>query len=334
MFPGDRVPTPDAGAAEQYLVADIGASNARFSLAADGLVGERLLLATRAFADVAELLGRVRAEFAPTGFTAACLAVAGPVAEGRGRITNGSLEFDAAEAAAQLGCPVLLVNDFFALARSLPALSELRDLGAGSADPGGVRAVLGPGSGLGMGALLPRVDGWRVLPSEGGHADLAPSSPLECEILQILQAEHGHVSWETVLSGPGLRRLYHAVCTLWGSKPQDPASPEWIAASGVAADEPVCHQTLEIFCGLLGAAAGNLALTVYATGGVYLGGGILPQLADFVAASPLRRRFDERGPMTSLVRGIPLRLIIDPAPGLTGALACLLDARGAAAQHR
>lgn len=312
----------------RFLVADVGATNARFSLADDaGLAGDRLVLPTPEFADQDELLTRVRTELAQPDLTAACLAIAGPVADGRGRITNGGLEFAAGAAGEQLRCPTLLVNDFHALARSLPALTDLLTLGDGRDAPDGVRAVLGPGSGLGMGALVPVADGWHVLTSEGGHADLAPGSPLECEILQMLQRELGHVSWETVLSGPGLVRLYRAVCALWGSAPEAAASPEWITARGAAADEPVCHQTLEIFCGFVGAAAGNLALTVYATGGVYLGGGILPQLRDFLGSSPLRRRFEERGPMTALAQAIPLRLILDPAPGLAGALACLLDAR-------
>jgi glucokinase len=101
--------------------------------------------------------------------------------------------------------------------------------------------------------------------------------------------------------------------------------PEWITRQGVDAAEPVCHQTLEVFCGLLGAAAGNLAVTAYALGGVYLGGGILPGMVEFVRSSPLRRRFEERGPMTERVRRIPLYLVRDGTPGLVGALACLLD---------
>jgi glucokinase len=147
---------------------------------------------------------------------------------------------------------------------------------------------------------------------------------LELELLGVLQSRLGHVSWESVLSGPGLVRLYDAVCTVWGAAPEA-VGPEWITRQGVDAAEPVCHQTLEVFCGLLGAAAGNLAVTAYALGGVYLGGGILPGMVEFVRSSPLRRRFEERGPMTERVRRIPLYLVRDGTPGLVGALACLLD---------
>ena len=300
------------------LVADIGATHARFSLAgSDGLRGDMLRLPTASFATVRQLLQQAVADLRAAAVESACLAVAGPVSGGQARLTNGTLAFHAADAEACLGCPVRLVNDFFALARSLPDLEALDQLG-GSGDQPGVKAVLGPGSGLGMGMLIPEARGWRVLASEGGHADLAPGSPLEAEILAVLQARHGHVSWETVLSGRGLVRLYQAVCAVWGAEPQD-VNAEWISARGVTAEQPVCHQTLELFFAFLGAAAGNLAVTACASGGVYVGGGIVPQLVEFAGASPLRRRFEERGVMAEFVRDIPLYLILDPAPGLLGA---------------
>lgn len=315
---------PAAGAAP-WLVADIGATHARFAGAGDGgLVGPPLLLRTGDFATQEALLARVL-EWSGAGRPdAACLAIAGPVENGRGRITNGSLTFDAGALTAALGCPVYLINDFQALARGLPELGKLQRIGGGQPADGGLKAVLGPGSGLGMSMLMPLDGGWRVLPSEGGHADLAPGNPLEMELLGILEGDRGHVCWEDVLSGPGLVRLYQAVGRLWGGE-VEPVAPEWITARGITAEEPICHQTLEVFCGLLGSAAGNLALTTWATGGVYLGGGILPAMADFLADSPLRRRFEERGAMSGRFREVPLYLILDPAPGLVGARAWLAD---------
>jgi glucokinase len=311
-------------AAPAFLVADIGATNARFCWADHAsLCGDPVHLRTADFADSGSLLDRALSCLEPHVPAAVGLAIAGPVAAGRGRITNGVLSFDAAALSRRLGCPVTVVNDFHAVARALPELSRLVQIGGG-APLAGVKAVLGPGSGLGMGLLVPVAAGWQVLASEGGHGDLAPGNPLEAEILTVLQAAHGHVSWETVLSGPGLVRLYAAVCRLWGIEPAE-LSAEQITARGVHAEEPVCHQTLEIFFALLGAAAGNLALTVFARGGVYLAGGILPALPDFAAVSPLRRRFDERGAMSEMVQAIPLYLILDTAPGLTGALASLRD---------
>jgi len=286
-----------------------------------------LVLPTRDYPSVDALLATARDRLAAAPETVCC-AIAGPVDRAGGRLTNGALAFDREAAARVLGCPVLLVNDFFALARSLPELRELEQLGGAEPAAEGVRAVLGPGSGLGMSLLLPDRSGWRVLASEGGHADLAPGNPLEAELLTSLQVAHGHVSWETVLSGPGLVRLYGAVCELWGVQPEE-VGADWITANGINAEQPVCHQTLEVFCGLLGAAAGNLAVTAWAVGGVYLGGGILPRMADFLPSSPLRRRFEERGPMQRRFRDVPLYLIRDPAAGLRGALGCLMDRQSA-----
>jgi glucokinase len=315
------------------LVADIGATNARFALAdAGGLTGDALVLATADWASDTALIGeavrRLRGAVRRLGTApvAACLAVAGPVRDGHGAITNGTLTFDADALSTALGCPVQLVNDFHALAAGLPDLRELRSLGGPAQGPG-TKAVLGPGSGLGMSVLVPVGDAWQVLPSEGGHADLAPGSPLELELLGVLQTELGHVCWESVLSGPGLVRLYRAVSTLWGGVPKALGSAD-ITRLGVDAEDPVCHQTLEVFCSLLGSAAGNLAITVSAYGGVYLGGGILPRIADFVAGSALRRRFEERGLMTAMAREIPLYLILDRDPGLIGAAAVLRGTSG------
>lgn len=314
----------------EYLVADIGATNARFRLAGPhGWCGDPVRLSTGDFTTSGALLEAALDALGRPVLQQACLAIAGPVRRGRGRITNGTLEFHEDVAGRHLDCGVLVINDFHALARSLPLLEDLRQIG-GAGEPaaeGGLKAVLGPGSGLGMGLLAERPGGWQVLVSEGGHADLAPGNPLEVELLSVLQAAHGQVSWETVLCGPGLVRLYHAVCQLWGMPPDD-LTAERITALGLHAEEPVCHQTLEIFFALLGAAAGNLALTAWAVGGVYLGGGIVPAMVEFAAQSPLRRRFDERGPMTDLVREIPLFVVLDPAPGLAGALGCLRDRLG------
>ena len=163
---------------------------------------------------------------------------------------------------------------------------------------------------------------WRVIPSEGGHADVACASELEVAVLQVLLQRFAHVCWETILSGPGLVNLYEALAEVWGYPPEspgEPLTPEWISEMGVDAQVPLCHQTLEMFFGFLGAAAGNLALTVYATGGVYIGGGIVPQLELFARSTPMRRRFEERGRMRDVLQQVPLYLIADQHPGLLGA---------------
>lgn len=312
--------------AADCLIADIGATHARFGRAAAGRpTGEPVVLATTDYRDAAALVTAAMGALSLERVRAACFAVAGPVVGCRVEVTNGGLVFDSAALEQLLACPVRLVNDFFALATAVPGLRRFERIGGDPEAAGrrGVKAVLGPGSGLGMSILVPEgASGWRVLASEGGHTDLAPGNHLEQELLSLLMTEHGTVCWETVLSGPGLVRLHQAVCRLWGL-PADPLTAEEISRRGVHAEDPVCHQTLELFFALLGAAAGNLALTVYAEAGVYIGGGIVPALAAFARESPLRRRFEERAELAHLMKNIPLLLILDSYPGLVGAAACL-----------
>jgi glucokinase len=306
----------------RYLVADVGATWARFGLADEAGVGDRWVTRLDQYRSSDALVEAAIAQFGSPVIAAACLAVAGPESEGRVGITNAAYEFAIADLERAVGAPVRLVNDFFALAHAVPELTELDSIGGHRSREGGVKALIGPGTGLGMAVLVPSAAGYMVVASEGGHADLAPGSPLEQELLAVLARRHAHVSWETAVSGAGLVRLYEAVAELWGVTPPT-RSAEQISAAGAQADDPLCHQTLELFCALLGAAAGNLAVTVCATGGVYLAGGILPRLGAFLAASPFRRRFEERGRLSALVRPIPVYLIRDEQPGLLGALRCL-----------
>ncbi len=311
----------------QYdLVADIGATHARFQLAdRERLLEQPLILKTAQFDSAQTLLAQVRRELGVSSLGRVLFAIAGPADEqGNIRVTNTGLMFDQAVCRQILAAPTRLVNDFYALAHGVPHFVNTHQLGGGAVIHGN-KALLGPGSGLGMATLVPELSarpGWRVVASEGGHANLAPASALETELLQWLMAEHSHVCWETVLSGSGLQNLYRAVAAIWGTQPED-LTPSDISTRGQTMQDPVCHQTLETFCSLLGSAAGNLALTVTAVGGVYIGGGILPQIKEFVQSSPLRRRFEERGQMSDYVAQIPILLVADPHPGLLGAFHCL-----------
>lgn len=305
------------------LLADIGATNARFQTCVNGeRQGEPVVLATAAFADAISMLELALEALSLTAVDSAVLAIAGPAHAGNQiTVTNTGLQFTIAEVGDVLGGDVKLVNDFFALASGVPHFQSLHRLGGGEIEHG-PKAVLGPGSGLGMAALIPLApQRWHVVASEGGHADLAPGNPLEAELWSILGRSNAQVSWETVLSGTGLVRLYGAMSELWGSRPE-PLSALDISRQGVDMQDPVCHQTLETFCALLGAAAGNLALTVCATGGVYIAGGIVPHLLDFVDASPLRRRFEECGDLAGYTRSIPVFVVTDANPGLLGAMYC------------
>ena len=313
-----------AGAAPEttVLVADVGGTNARFAAAgADGALHGRVDYPSADAATAGDLLRRALADLGVRP-AAAAIAIAGPVSGGSGRLTNGELRFDTESIERACGCPAVLLNDFEAVASAVPGLGragELREIGAvANGAEAGVKAVLGPGTGLGMGVLVPHGDDWLVLPSEGGNADFAPTDALEQELVGILRPRFPTISWETLLSGPGLVNLYRALCELWGARPEH-SDPAVIAARGVSSEEPVCHQCLETFCGMLGAAAGNLALTVCARGGVYLAGGILPRIEAFFVASPFRRRFEERGALSGMVESIPTWLVTAPDPGLLGA---------------
>ncbi len=310
------------------LVADIGATNARFALAEGMSLVARVTLATGEFGDGIELVRAGLAALGKPTLTGAGLSAAGPVRGDVIEMTNANLELSNRDVGKALRCPTLLLNDFEALAWGLPFVDGLRPIGHVSADSApalsreSVRLALGPGSGFGVAASMPTTTGWHALRSEAGHAALAPGSPLEREILNVLAQQHSEVCWEAVLCGPGLVRLYGAMAEIWGSTPtlDDPAS---IVEAGLSAQEPLCHQTLDVFCGFMGGAASTLALTFYAEGGVFLAGGVLPRFADFLAASGFRRRFEENATYHAWLTGVPTSLVTDDALALRGAAAAI-----------
>jgi len=321
------------------LVGDIGGTNARFRVFAASVVaptGQALAainLPTAEFNDVESLVREAKMQLASTlpPLSAGSVAIAGPVQNGAGRLTNGVLEFEEAQLSQLLGCPVRLVNDFYAVAASISDVSPVLPVGPALPLLRDVRAVLGPGTGLGMGFLAPPIDtttkDWQVFASEGGNADFAPVDALELELLTILQRSHAPVSIETLVSGRGLPHLYTALCELWGASTEHTSAAAIsdaalaFAAADQGSGDPLSHKTLELFCAMLGTAAGNFALNIGARGGVYLAGGILPRLQDFFMASDFRRRFEDRGLLADYNRQIPTFLVLDPEPGLTGALA-------------
>ena len=305
------------------VVADIGGTHARLArLGPDGRLADIRRYASDDYASGTTLLETYLHDVEAVRAVGCCMAIAGPVAAGRGRLTNGRVECDERALAQAIGTArVRVINDFTAIGHALPELDPATLRAVGPPRHGdGTRAAIGPGTGLGMGFVVPERNGWRVLPSEGGHAALAPVDLLEAEVLAVLHREHEFVAWETVLCGPGLVNLYRAVCDVWGC-PAPLSDARDITARALSIDEPVCHQTLEMFCNLLGSAAGDLALTVCATGGVYLTGGILPQIADFLCASQFRRRFEARGPLAWYVEPIPTWLVLEADLGLLGAAA-------------
>ena len=213
-----------------------------------------------------------------------------------------------------------VVNDFTALALALPALGDddLVRVGGGEARAAAARALIGAGTGLGVSGLLPVPGGWVPLQGEGGHVSLPASTPREANLIALLAERYGHVSAERVLSGPGLVALHDALRRLDGLPARELDSAT-ISARGLAGQCPVCTETLHLFCALLGTVAGDLALTLGARGGVFVGGGIVPRLGEFFARSAFRERFLAKGRFRSYLETIPTRVIRAPYAALTGA---------------
>ncbi|TDD85165.1 glucokinase [Actinomadura rubrisoli] len=320
------------GAGRPWLVADVGGTNARFALV-DGPDGEPYRvrsLSTREHAGLAEAAAAYLERHAQgVRPSAACLAVAGPVAGGTFRLTNAGWPAGTPEAVrAHLGLPHLeIVNDFEALALALPRLGADDLVAVGGAPPPGADdaplAVIGPGTGLGVAGLVPTLGGWVPLPGEGGQVDVPAATDREIEVMRLLRAERGAATAEHLLSGDGLVRTRRLLAQIDGVD----AEPLDAAQISIRRDDPLCAETLLMFCGLLGSHAGNVALTLGARGGVYLGGGILPHIADVLRGSTFRSRFEAKPPVEDYMRAIPTALIVHPGPALVGATVRLAQSR-------
>jgi glucokinase len=257
---------------------------------------------------------------------AACFGVAGPVLDGRAQLTNVGWPVLAQEVRDRLGVrSVELLNDLEAMAWSVPVLapSELETLQQGQPRRDGNAALIAAGTGLGM-AMLARV-GERLMPvaSEGGHADFAPRTPQEIQLLQVLMDTRGRAQWEDVVSGPGLVTLHQFTHqTACASVPVGLEASEKPSAISRAALEhrcPACVEALDLFVALYGSAAGNLALTAAATGGLYIGGGIAPKILPAIRSGAFMAAFSAKAPMEWLLSRVPVHVILNPEAGLLGA---------------
>jgi glucokinase len=302
---------------------------------------------------VDEFLGRLPSGTVAAGeVTTACFGVAGPVIDNRTSTPNLAWEIDGAALAGELGlAAVRLINDLAATAEGLPlvAADQLATLQAGAAtarggEPGN-QALIAAGTGLGM-ALLPVAGGVRhTVPSEGGHADFAPRDDDEVALLLYLRRRFGeHVSVERVVSGRGLPAIYEHLRDA-GYAPEsaavaaalatdDPA--QVITAAALAGEDRLCGRALDMFVAAYGAAAGNLALTATAVGGVYIGGGIAPKILPRLANGPFLRAFADKGRFAAYLRRIPVRVVLDDRTAMLGAARCAatIEAGGAAVPGR
>jgi glucokinase len=250
----------------------------------------------------------------------ACFAVAGAFEGQRLRMTNLPWEVDAKRLRERFGFSrVRLINDFAAQAHGLACLDDegIIVLHPGDPDAEGVRALLGPGTGLGMAVLSGAAHCPQVFPSQGGLADFAPRSARELALFEALLAEHGRVSIEMLLSGRGIERLYRFVAGLPPETPLDRNAEDIEAAA--SAGETIATETLQFFARLLVAAAANLGLTVLARGGVYLTGGIVPRILPFLRSPELIEVFRDHPLMGAVLARIPLYAVCDELLGLKGA---------------
>jgi len=314
------------------LAGDVGGTKTSLALYRRGARGLLLHRTTtygnREYASLDSILG----DFLGGGVVVerACIGVAGPVEDGRCRLTNLDWEVDETSLRRTLRVrEAYLVNDLQATASALPFLraSDRATIREGEADPRGNMAVLAAGTGLGEGFLVRSAAGYIPLASEGGHVDFAPRDEREMRLHAFLAAKHGHVSVERLLSGAGLHDIYRflrdeegiveeegTVAEVAGTEPQ-----RAIVRHGLAGGPGACAETVRIFCSLYGAEAGNLALQYLATGGVYLGGGIAPAVLPALRRGGFVSAFLDKGRMRNLLSRVPVMVILDPAAPLLGA---------------
>jgi glucokinase len=317
----DEKPGRTAFADGPRLLADIGATHARFALqTAPGAYRSVRVLKCDDFDGIVALLRFYLSEHSEVRLNHAALALANPVDGDYVRMTNRPWAFSTDAVRRELGLATLLiVNDFTALAMAIPGLKpeNLMQVGPGKPVPGAVLGVLGPGTGLGVSGGIPTVDGFVTLGSEGGHVNFAPSDEREFAILQTAWREWTHVSNERLISGPGMEIILRALAERNGidAPARDSAA---IIAAAMDDQDPLCLEVLECFCGMLGGAAANLAVTLGAFGGIFIGGGIVPRLGEWFRSSPFRARFEAKGRFSGYIAEIPTYVISTPHVAFDG----------------
>jgi glucokinase len=306
---------------------DIGGTNARFGWqASEGAPISHVQVLP--CAEHESLLAAAQSYLQQQGLpTPPCAAfgIANPVTGDQVAMTNHHWTFSVSALREGLGLArFLLLNDFTALALSLTQLppAQKHAVGGGQSAPNAAIGLIGPGTGLGVSGLLPLgyQNKWIPIAGEGGHVSLSASNALEFAALQHLQKRYGHVSAERVISGAGLVDLYHALCDLKDGQGREITTPADVLARAQEVPLSTANQALDMFCGFLGSVAGDLALTLGARGGIYIGGGIVPRLGERFAASSFRARFEDKGRFKAYLKDVPTWVIHSPvSPALQGA---------------
>ena len=312
------------------LLADVGATNARFALHIDGALHAIAVLPCAGYATLGAAVDAYLASAGAQGYATgairhAAIAIANPVEDDLVRMTNHHWHFSVARLRVERQLHTLLVvNDFAALARALPYLQPAQRERIGTGPGGGAGlsgrpiGLIGPGTGLGVAGVVQAGSRWIALAGEGGHASFSPGTDDEIVLLQALRRTFGHVSAERLLSGMGLELIHH---TLAGETL--PAAS--ITGRALGSNDAACVRTIACFCGVLGSVAGNVALTLGATGGMYIGGGIVPRLGKLFTQSTFRQRFEDKGRLAPYLARIPTWLITEQYPALVGVAAMLSE---------
>jgi glucokinase len=327
--------------AKFILAADIGGTHATFALAEITNEGPRIFtedaFASRDYQNFAPLLQKFldRPDIKPARdyIAASCFAVAGPVKDNAAVLTNLGWQVEGDAVAEQFHLPkVTLINDFQAAGLGVSYLpsASFTTLQAAEADEQAPAIIVGAGTGLGVGMIVKSGDQYRVVPSEAGHADFAPTDDLQDKLLLYLRRNYGRVSWERVISGPGLMRVFSFLQDsglglpskqlLEATKHQGVDPAEIIADYGLRKLDPLAVRALDLFVAAYGAFAGNMALGSLARGGVYVAGGIAPKIIHRLKEGAFMRAFTGRGAFTPLLSGIPVKVVMDAKVGLRGAL--------------
>lgn len=308
------------------LVADVGGTNIRLALIelnSEKIVNLRSFLC----ADYGSITDVIK-DFltsATTKVNHACIAIAGVVERDWISMTNHQWEFSISQAREDLDLKNLyLINDYTGISMAIPRLNENNKVKIGDGVPQDKKpiAVFGPGTGLGVSHLICHENQWISIDGEGGHVDYAAQDDLEDHLIQFLRQRFDNVSAEMLISGPGLVNIYNGVKSLHKETTEN-LTPKEITTRALKKTDPCCQEVLRVFCGMMGSFAGNLALNLGTFGGVYLAGGIVPRIVDYLAVSDFRKRFETKGRFSDYLKKIPTYVITEPQPGLIGAGAYL-----------
>lgn len=313
-----------------HLLADVGGTNARFALEhASGQFDMIRVLACTDYTEFADAVEAYLAECGNPDVHHAAVAIANPVQGDYVKMTNHHWAFSIEATRRRLHLDTLLVvNDFTALAMALPHLApeQRRQIGGGIVQRGKVIGLVGPGTGLGVGGLIPSDGRWIALASEGGHVSFSPNDQREVEVLNYCWKKYAHVSAERLVSGPGIELIYEALAAADTSNQSAVMlhGPE-IVQRALDGTDRLCMEALECFCVMLGTVAANVAVTLGSFGGLYIGGGIVPRLGDYFARSPFRERFERKGRFSDYLAQIPTFVITAPYPAFIGVAAILAE---------